>query len=97
MITKDFNINTFSVFIRDHIRQDNLLSLFNEVVAYYDASLGGCSCSRKTREKYAESKFIDIINKAPDEVFPLIKTIISSESPVTLEFKNKSGETFKKI
>jgi hypothetical protein len=97
MITKDFNINTFSVFIRDHIRQDNLLSLFNEVVAYYDASLGGCSCSRKTREKYAESKFIDIINKAPDEVFPLIKTIISSESPVTLEFKNRSGETFKKI
>jgi hypothetical protein len=97
MITKEFNINTFSIFIRDHIKPDNLLSLFNEVVAYYDASLGGCSCSRKTRENYAESKFIKIINEVPNEVFPLIKTIISTENPVILEFKNNSGEIFKKI
>lgn len=97
MITKDFNISAFAVFIRDHIKQNNILSLFNEVVAYYDASLGGCSCSRKTREKYAESKFIKIINEAPNEVLSLIKTIISTEHPVILEFKNNSGEIFKKI
>jgi len=97
MITKDFDIKTFSIFMKDHIKQNTIFSIFNEIIAYYDSSIGGCTCSRKTREKYAESKFIDIINKTPNEVFPLVKTIISSESPVTLEFKNNSGETFKKI
>jgi hypothetical protein len=60
-------------------------------------SLGGCSCSRKTREKYAEDKFIEKINKLDSNILLEVKTALGLQSEDVLNFTDKEGSLIKKV
>ena len=74
MTEKNLNLQQFVTEVRNKIKDEQTLAYFNENISYYDMSLGGCSCSRKTRENYAEDKFIQKINTLPQEILINLKS-----------------------
>jgi hypothetical protein len=97
MIEKNLNLVQFASEIREKIKDPKLLSYFNDTTSYYDMSLGGCSCSRKTREKYAEDKFIEKINKLDSNILLEVKTALGLQSEDVLNFTDKEGSLIKKV
>lgn len=97
MIEKRVDLKTFVEVIRNKIPSNNNFQIFNETVNYYDMSLGGCGCSRKTREKYADDKFVEKINNLNPNILTEIKAVFELSGEDTLIFVNKDDGLIKKV
>ena len=97
MTEKTFNLIDFVAFAKENMSQNNILSLFNDIITYYETSLGGCNCSKKTRQNFAQDKFEEKINSLDAQILNSIKTILNLSSDDKLMFKNKNNEIFKTI
>jgi hypothetical protein len=97
MTEKTFNLIDFVAFAKENMSGNNILSLFNDTITYYETSLGGCNCSKKTRQNFAQDKFEEKINSLDTEILNSLKTILNLSSDDKLMFKNKNNEIFKTI
>lgn len=97
MTEKTFNLIDFVAFAKENRSANNILSLFNDTITYYETSLGGCNCSRKTRENFAQDKFEEKIKSLDSEILNSIKSILNLSNDDKLMFKNKNNEIFKTI
>lgn len=88
---KILNLAEFLVLYKDNV---GILSFFKDIERYFQASIGGCSCSKKARQDYANYKFIEIISSASQEELQKIKNILNWDRIV---FKDMTGNTFREI
>lgn len=73
---KTFNIKNF-VDILNTLDHSNMIRIyFNDVIHFYNQSLGGCGCNRKAREDKAEIVFIEKITNLDSERVEDLKKII---------------------
>lgn len=97
MIEKNINLKEFVDLIRGKIQSNNNFHTFNENINHYDMSLGGCGCSRKTREKYADDKFSEKITKLDESILLEVKQALGFNSDDIISFINKDGALIKKV
>jgi|LauGreDrversion2_6_1035139.scaffolds.fasta_scaffold65298_2 hypothetical protein len=97
MIEKNLNLSEFVDQIRNQISQHQEFSIFNDTISFYDMSLGGCGCSKNTREKYAEDKYIEKIQNIDNNTLLLFKTTLGLSESDHLNFNKKDGTSIKSI
>jgi len=97
MIEKNLNLSEFVDQIRNQISQHQEFSIFNDTISFYDMSLGGCGCSKNTREKYAEDKYIEKIQNIDNNTLLLFKTTLGLSESDHLNFNKKDGTPIKSI
>lgn len=97
MIEKNLNLSEFVNEIRNQIPEHKEFSIFNDTISFYDMSLGGCGCSKNTREKYAEDKYIEKIQNIDNNTLLLFKTTLGLSESDHLNFNKKDGTSIKSI
>lgn len=74
-----FNIKDFVIFLRKMNNLDPIRIYFNDVIHFYEQSLGGCGCNRKAREDRSEIVFVEKINTCPSDYIKGIKEYLNVE------------------
>lgn len=97
MIEKNLNLSEFVKEARNQIPHHKEFSIFNDTVSFYDLSIGGCDCSKNTRERYAEDKYVEKIQNTDNETLLLFKTTLGFSELDHLNFNKKDGSLIKSI
>ena len=88
---KYLNISDFSQLYKNNNQE---LDYYKDILKYFEASIGGCSCSKKSRQEYANYKFIDIISSSNDEQLSKIKLVANAHQ---IKLVDMHGNIFKEI
>jgi len=91
IIEKYLNISDFSQLYKNNHEE---LDYYKDVLKYFEASIGGCSCSRKSRQEYANYKFIEIVSSSIDEQLSRVKLAANVHR---VKFVDMHGNIFKEI
>lgn len=88
---KYLNIFNFSQLYKNN---DQELNYYKDILKYFEASIGGCPCSKKSREEYANYKFIEIISSSNEEQLSKIKLLANVH---LVKFVDMHNNIFKEI
>ena len=88
----ELNLDSLAQFLI--INKSNDLNSWQDIIAIHNSRLGGCNCSRASRETNAQNYFIAKVSNETKENFEKLKNALKVDK---ISFKSLDGNIFLEV